>query len=183
MTSADTIAIEPLAAADFEAAARWLATPALNRWLTADWRGHPASTATIAIATRNRRNRFFLVRCNAEPCGLVALGDLDEADKTAMVWYLLGESALSGKGVTTEAVRELVDLAFGKLGLRSLYAWAMAQNEASQRVLRKNGFREAGRLRHSANLDGEQTDRIYFDLIASEWSGRGQQTLTGHSVA
>lgn len=170
MTVVDTVAIEPLAPAHFEMAARWLAMPALNRWLTADWRERPATATTLAIATRNRRNRFFLVRHHNEPCGLVALSDFDEAEKTAMVWYLLGESRLGGKGVTTEAVRALVALAFGQLGLRSLHAWAMAQNEASQRVLAKAGFREAGRLRDSACLDGQQTDRLYFDLVASEWS-------------
>lgn len=169
MTTLDAVAIEPLTAADFESVARWLATPALNRWLIAEWREREANPTLLAIATRNRRNRFFLVRYQGEACGLVALSDLDAAEKTAMIWYLLGDPRLAGKGITSIAVRELVTLAFRELGLRSLHAWAMQQNEASLRLLRKTGFREAGRLRQSACLDGAPTDRIYFDLIATEW--------------
>jgi RimJ/RimL family protein N-acetyltransferase len=39
-------------------------------------------------------------------------------------------------------------------------------------VLAKAGFREAGRLRQSASLEGRQTDRIYFDLIADDFTPR-----------
>lgn len=169
MIAADpAVAIEPLAPADFERVAGWLATPALNRWLTSEWREREASATVVAIATRNRRNRLFLVRCGGEPCGLVALSDIDASDKTAMVWYLLGHARFAGRGVTTQAVQALVALAFGELGLRSLHAWAMTPNAASLRVLRKAGFREAGRLRHTACLDGEQTDRLYFDLLPTD---------------
>jgi [ribosomal protein S5]-alanine N-acetyltransferase len=167
---AHTVTIEPLRATNFETVARWLATPALNRWLTADWREREANATTLAIATRNRHNRLFLVRYYGQSCGLVALSDLDLTDRTAMLWYLLGDAQLAGKGITTEAIRALLNVAFRDLELSSVYAWAMAQNEPSLRVLRKIGFREAGRLRHSATLDGQQTDRIYFDLLASEWA-------------
>lgn len=177
MTAVDSIAIEPLTAPSFEVVAAWLATPALNRWLTADWREREATSTVLAIATRQRRNRFFLVRHHAEPCGLVALSDLDPIDKTAMVWYLLGDRRFEGRGITTAAVNQLVSLSFNELGLRSLYAWAMEPNEASIRVLKKTGFREAGRLRQSACLDQTQTDRIYFDLVATEWA-----PLSNHAV-
>lgn len=169
MKTLPAIGIAPLAAAEFETAARWLATPAINRWLTSEWRDRDVNATALAIAARNRRNRFFLVRCGGEPCGLVALSDFDAADKTANLWYLLGEPRFAGTGVTSAAVRDLVTLAFRDFGLHALHAWAMQQNAASLRVLRKTGFREAGRLRHSACLDGHPTDRILFDLLASEW--------------
>jgi RimJ/RimL family protein N-acetyltransferase len=166
------ITIEPLGADDFGIVARWLATPSINRWLTADWREKPANPTIVAIAVRNRRNRFFLVRFSGEPCGVVALSDVDATDKTGMVWYLLGESRLSGQGITSHAVADLIRISFRELGLRALYAWAMEENAASRRVLAKAGFREAGRLRQSASLEGRQTDRIYFDLIADDFTPR-----------
>ena len=42
-----------------------------------------------------------------------------------MVWYGLGEQALGGQGITSEAVRQLTHYAFSKRGLQSLYAWTM----------------------------------------------------------
>jgi RimJ/RimL family protein N-acetyltransferase len=85
-----------------------------------------------------------------------------------MIWYVLGDKNLSGRGITSDAVRQLVRLAFDQMGLVSLYAWAMEDNAGSKRVLQKAGLREAGRIRHAASSGGHQVDRIYFDLIASE---------------
>lgn len=122
----------------------------------------------VAITVRNRRNRLFLVRFAGEPAALVALADLEVADRTAMVWYFLGDETLAGRGVVSGAVRQLAALAFEELGLASLYAWAMEDNVASQRVLLSAGFRDAGRLRKSACSAGEQVDRIYYDLVPGE---------------
>jgi len=163
--------LAPLAAEQYEMVARWLSKPALNRWLSGDWRDKETSATTIAIAVRNRKNRFFLISHETRPCGLVAFSDIDLSDKTAMVWYLLGEEQFGGKGIVSAAVNQLVQLGFAELSLASMYAWAIESNAASIRVLEKAGFRAAGRLRQSANLAGQQVDRLYFDIIRSDRLG------------
>ncbi len=162
------VTIQDLAPEHFELVARWLSKPEINRWLAAEWRNRAVSSTLIAIAARNRRNRLFLVRYNAQPCGLVALADITAADKTAMMWYVLGEGELSGRGITSEAVIQLTRFCFAEVGLSSVYAWTVEDNMASRRVLQKAGLREAGRIRCAASSAGRQVDRIYFDLIASE---------------
>jgi RimJ/RimL family protein N-acetyltransferase len=160
--------IEELIPDHFELVAQWLSKTENNRWLTSEWRERKVNATLIAIAARNRKNRFFLVRYDSQPCGLIALADIDTADKTAMIWYVLGDKNLSGRGITSDAVRQLVRLAFDQMGLVSMYAWAMEDNAGSKRVLQKAGLREAGRIRYAASSGGLQVDRIYFDLIASE---------------
>ena len=157
--------IEPLEAGDFEQVARWLSRPEINKWLSGEWRDHEATPSILAITVRNRRNKLYLVRYDSAACGLVALAEIDPADKLAMVWYLLGEERLKGKGIISEAVRQLSRLAFSELSLASLYAWIMEDNAASRRVLEKSGFGECGRFRNAACSNGKQVDRIYFDLI------------------
>ena len=164
----EMIALEDLAPDHFERVALWLSKSTINRWLSPEWRYKEASASVIAITLRNRRNRLFLVRHEGEPCGLVALADIENADRTAMVWYLLGDDRLSGRGIISAAVRQLASLAFSEIGLASLYAWTMEDNVASQQVLRNAGFREVGRLRQSACSADRQVDRIYFDLIPGE---------------
>src|SRR5688572_9291568 len=93
----------PLASDSFELVAKWLSTPAINRWLSGDWRDKETTATIVAIAARNRKNRFFLFSHDGAPCGLVALSDLELPDKTAMAWYLMGEQQLSGQGITSEA--------------------------------------------------------------------------------
>ena len=162
------ITIQALNPEHFGLVARWLSKPEINRWLTAEWRDRAVNASLIAIAARSRRNKLFLVRCSDEPCGLVALANINAADKTAMVWYVLGEQELSGRGITSEAVTQLTRFCFGEMGLASVYAWIMEENMASRSVLEKAGLREAGRIRCAASSGGRQVDRIYFDLIASE---------------
>src|SRR6476661_7905045 len=96
--------LSELTADHFETAARWLSKPAINRWLTPEWRSKETTASMMAIAARNRRNRLFLVSHQGRPCGLAALGKIDSTDRTAMLWYGLGEEELSGRGITSSAV-------------------------------------------------------------------------------
>jgi RimJ/RimL family protein N-acetyltransferase len=162
------VTIEPLTSPDFDSVAGWLANADVNKWLTGDWRNREVNAGLVAFAVRNRRNRLFIVRHEAEAAGLVALSDIEAADGTAMVWYALGKRELTGKGITTEAVRQLVRLAFSEMALSSVYAWVMDGNVPSRRVLERAGFREAGRIRRASSCDGRQVDRLYFDLISSD---------------
>src|SRR6185436_3339065 len=114
--------IEELKPEFFGLVASWLANPEINQWLSGEWRDKPATPSIVAIAVRNRRNRLYLVRQDGIPCGVVALGEIDAADRIAMVWYFLGLDNLRGRGVVSQAVRLLSQLAFTDLHLVALYA-------------------------------------------------------------
>ena len=159
------ITIELLQPDHFEEVAGWLRQPEINKWLSSEWRNHEATASILAITVRNRRNKLYLVRHESVACGLVAFGEIDPADRLAMIWYLLGDQQLKGRGIISEAVRQLARLAFSELSLASLHAWIMEDNVASRRVLEKSGFHECGRFRKAACSDGRQVDRIYFDLV------------------
>jgi RimJ/RimL family protein N-acetyltransferase len=162
------IGIEPLTPEHFATVAGWLSNPEVNRWLSGEWRDRAIDPTLIGVAVRNKRNRFFLVRSGDVPCGLVALADWDAADKIAMIWYALGDPASGGRGVITQAIRQLVRTAFDTLGIEALHAWIMEDNGRSRRVLEKNGFRETGRLRLATVHNGCRLDRIYFDLTRQD---------------
>ena len=162
------VTIGELEPANFGLVAQWLSRPEINQWLSGEWRDCGATPSLVAMAVRNRRNRLYLVRYDTLPCGLVALGEIDSVDKMAMVWYLLGNDQLAGRGVTSQAVRILSDTAFKELQLAVLYAWIMENNVPSRRVLERSGFQECGRIRNAANSLGQQVDRIYFDLTSGQ---------------
>ncbi len=157
--------IEPLTPDHFATVAQWLSAPEVNQWLTSEWRGRTIDPTVIAVAVRNKRNRLFLVRSDGAACGLVALADVDPIDKVAMIWYALGDPATGGRGVITQAVQLLVKVAFDELGIEALHAWIIEDNDRSKRVLEKNAFRQAGRLRQASVHNERRLDRIYFDLI------------------
>lgn len=163
-----SVTIEPLTAPGVPTVAEWLSAPAINCWLTTEWRGRTIDPVIISMTMRNKKNRLYLSRHAGIPCGIVALADIDLTDKVAMVWYVLGAPEMRGRGVTTVALRQLVTTAFDELGFESLYAWIIDDNVPSRRVLEKAGFREAGRLRGAVCRDDEQRDRQYFDLVKQD---------------
>jgi RimJ/RimL family protein N-acetyltransferase len=160
--------IETLGPEGFPLVARWLSNPELNGWLTSEWRGRSVDPAVVALACRNRRNHLYLVRLDGAPVGLVALADIDPADRCAMIWYALGERGQGGRGIISDAVNAVCRLAFAELGLACVYAWIMRPNEGSRRVLVHNGFREIGAMRAATTCQGASVDRIYFDLTPED---------------
>jgi RimJ/RimL family protein N-acetyltransferase len=160
--------IEELAPSDFDLVAGWLSNPEINQWLTSEWRGKAITSTVVSFMMRSKKNRVFLARWNGEPAGLTALADIDSADATAMVWYFLGVPALSRRGIISAALGQMAAKSFQDLKLKSLYAWVMDDNLGSIGVLRKAGFREAGRIRQATCSHGRQVDRIYFDLVPNE---------------
>lgn len=83
-------------------------------------------------------------------------------------WCL--DPAVGGRGYATEAVRELIRIAFEELGLRRLVANAFAANEPSCRLMERVGMRrEVYAVRESLHRSGEWMDGISYALLAEEW--------------
>jgi RimJ/RimL family protein N-acetyltransferase len=115
--------------------------------------------------------RLFTSNENHHPIGIVALSNIASEFGSATLWYVLGDKSQAGKGYTSRAVGAMLRHAFGELGLESVNAWAVTANEASRRVLEKNGFRPIGRQRCCHKIDGELRDRVLYDILAKEHHG------------
>jgi acyl carrier protein len=116
--------------------------------------------------------RFFTLDGERTPIGIVALGDVSPAFRTANLWYVLGARRHGGRGLTTRAVGRLLSEAFRTQGLASVQAWAVETNHASIAVLERNGFRLVGRRRRCHVMDGHPHDRLLYDLLAEEHEDR-----------
>ncbi len=72
----------------------------------------------------------------------------------------------NGRGLASRAVAEVLELAFGELGLHRVEAGTLPDNLASQRVLEKNGFTRIGISREHLLVDGEWRDHVLFERLA-----------------
>ena len=63
----------------------------------------------------------------------------DISRKNIEIGYFVGES-FWGKGVATEAVKQLVDFIHTRMDAIRIYAHVFARNKSSMKVLQKNGF-------------------------------------------
>jgi RimJ/RimL family protein N-acetyltransferase len=82
------------------------------------------------------------------------------------------DPAVEGNGYATEAVRELIRIAFEELGLRRLVAHCFADNEPSWRLMERVGMRrEVHTVKESLHRSRGWLDGMSYGLLAEEWSG------------
>ncbi len=79
-----------------------------------------------------------------------------------------------GHGYATEAVAGLLEFGFGELDLHRVWAYCLAENQPSWRLLQRLGFRLEGTVRENEFMRGRWWDSQLYGLLASEW--QPQQT-------
>jgi RimJ/RimL family protein N-acetyltransferase len=122
----------------------------------------------IASVNRQAGEATFAVALKGEAIGkseLIGVCGVELREDAAEIGYWIGVPHWNG-GYATEAVRALIDHAFGELGHEALQARARVTNPASRRVLEKCGFQWTGvglyrirAIKSSAPLDRFRLDR------------------------
>ena len=87
--------------------------------------------------------------------------------QTAELGYYVAEEYW-GKGIMTEAVKQICKYTFDKSDIIRIYAEPFAYNIASCRVLEKAGFQYEGTLRSNAVKNGKDIDMKMYSLLKTE---------------
>ena len=99
--------------------------------------------------------------------------------QTAELGYYIAEEYW-GKGIMTEAVKQICAYVFGSSDIIRIYAEPFAHNNASCRVLEKAGFQYEGTLRSNAVKNGKVIDMKMYSLLKREInSGLSDNYLIG----
>ena len=161
--------LQNLEDSDYPLVAAWLSEPQNSRWLRFGPGIRTLEPLTLKLMVRLGRHmmRLFSAEDGGPPVGVVALSDIDPEFHTAMLWYVLGDTAHRGKGLTSRAVSRLLTEGFNA-GLGAVNAWVVDGNIPSIIVLQRNGFRLIGRQRMCHYIDDRPRGRLLFDLLASE---------------
>jgi [ribosomal protein S5]-alanine N-acetyltransferase len=148
-----------------------------QRHATSEW---PSRWLQLRSAGRRGTALPFAVTLDGELVGHVMVGNIvREPLLSAYVGYWV-DARVSGGGVITAAVAQVVDHCFGPVGLHRLEATVRPENTPSLRVLAKLGFREEGLFRRYLDVDGGWRDHYCFALTAEEIGPGG---LAGRLVA
>jgi ribosomal-protein-alanine N-acetyltransferase len=97
-------------------------------------------------------------------CGLVVLRGAEEGE----IWYLVNPE-FWGRGIATEAVKQLLDFGFAELALHRIWASCLPENPASARVLQKIGMRREGFLINNLKIHGVWKSSFLYAMLAEEW--------------
>ena len=87
--------------------------------------------------------------------------------QTAELGYYIAEEYW-GRGIMTEAVKQICKYVFNKSNIIRIYAEPFAYNTASCRVLEKAGFQYEGTLRSNAVKNGKVIDMKMYSLLKTD---------------
>jgi [ribosomal protein S5]-alanine N-acetyltransferase len=110
----------------------------------------------------------FLIVSGSEPIGVTGLSEVARRDRRATIGSWLGQR-FWGSGANFEAKAMVCFLAFERLGMERLTAWANTRNGRSQRALERIGFRREGVLRAWHRHGDRVHDVVVFGLLRAGW--------------
>ncbi len=121
--------------------------------------------------SRNERCILFTLyeRATMTPIGHTGLLNVDRDHRNGEFDLFIGDPTSRGKGYGSEATRLVLEYAFRRIGLESVYLKVLEFNTAGIRAYEKAGFHEAGRLRHHWFVDGRFWDMVHMDCLAQEF--------------
>ena len=119
-----------------------------------------------AMLTSDKETTFpFAIAYGDKAIGSIGIFRKDNVHRrTAELGYYIGEPYW-GKGVTTEAIKQICDYIFTNTDIIRIFAEPYAHNDASCRVLEKAGFQFEGTLRQNAVKNGQLLDMKMYALI------------------
>ncbi len=178
----DRLSLRPGTADDVEATWGFRRLPEVTEWLTA---AGDLEEYRARFLDPGRLASLLVVELGDHPGEVV--GDLmfrvedgwaqaEVADQARGVQAELGwafDPEQHGRGLATEAVRELLRIAFAELGLRRVVAHCFADNTASWRLMERVGMRrELHAVAESLHRSGAWLDGYGYALLADEWRAR-----------
>ncbi|WP_405638045.1 GNAT family N-acetyltransferase [Streptomyces sp. NBC_01178] len=163
------VAFTPLEPDDAELIHHWRADPVAAQEIGV-WPGalQQFRERVEAYVEDRDRDDFLILLADGTPAGHIALVEEDFVDGTAEAYLLLAPEH-RGRGIGSDALAALTDLAFGELPLHRIEAVTHTGNAAALATLRGAGFVHEGVRRSSCLHRGHRHDNAILGLLRTEW--------------
>lgn len=170
----ERLTLRPFRADDAEAAFKnWMSDPEVTKFLT--WTPHESVEETrkrcSAVETLSAQENYYhwAIVFEGELIGDIEIGLVDRSE-TGNVGYCMAKKYW-GKGLMTEAFREVIRFAFEEVGLHRIEGMHAAVNIGSSRVMEKCGLRCEGVKRDGFRLfsTNEWTDIVVRGILREDY--------------
>jgi RimJ/RimL family protein N-acetyltransferase len=174
----ERVRLRPLRLEDAVLETRWSADPDVVHWLHRSEDGPGQRTRAEveqkirAVLADPTEARFIIETHEGVPIGDVGLLGIHPHGR-AELSVRLGEKAYWSRGYGTDAIRCLLGLAFGGLGLRRVTLITDADNARGIRCYEKCGFQHEGVLRGHRLRYGEPLDMVAMAVSREAFARRG----------
>ena len=133
--------------------------PGYASWVEGDEKEESHESVRFAVCLRE----------TDELIGSVGICGIDQIHGYAESGSEIFRDEYRGGGYGSEAKHLLFDYAFNTLGLHSLQSFVIFPNPRSAAALRKQGYRDAGRMHWVFPSFGKFENIACFDLLAADW--------------
>ena len=171
MTSPVAVRLRPLRAADSSLLHGWINDRALvelsSPYRPVAWSEHERWFEEV------RRRPDVRIYAIVESAALGTIGycqlkDIDPAAGTAQLQIRIGLASHHGRGAGRQAVRALLDVAFGELGLSEVRLHVFESNLRAIRCYRACGFtQQAAAAREAVTVGGRRESVIWMSITAA----------------
>jgi len=116
----------------------------------------------ITLVHSDDKNTRFAIEYDNDFAGMIGLfPQSDVYEFNAELGYWIGEKYW-GKGIGTRAVELLCNYCFSETEIQRIFAGVFDYNQASMRVLEKNGFMKEGISKRAVFKDGKFHDEVRY---------------------
>lgn len=173
-----SVTLRPLCEADVDSIMTWVNQPEIVGNLAA-FSGAPLTRDDeLAWIQRTLRStdRVFSVFASSDGryLGQIGIHQIHARSRVGRLGAVIASRSEMGRGYGTAAVRAVIDLGFGELGLHKLWLMVFAHNARGRRLYSRIGFREEGVLREEYFHDGQWHDMVRMGLLARDLTGTPQ---------
>lgn len=124
--------------------------------------GEDNGKAFIEFANSKNPPSIFAILFDGKPAGSIGLHpQADILRKNSEIGYWLAEKHW-GKGITVEAIKQIVEYGFKHLDVERIFARIFGNNPASQKAIIKAGFIQEGRFEKTIYKNGEFLDELIY---------------------
>lgn len=119
-----------------------------------------------AVAGGAPQKAVFAIQDGDGHCvGLAQLTNIDPVHRHGELGIFIGPKDLRGKGIGTNAVKELLDFGFSDLNLRRIHLRVTSDNLAAIKLYQTAGFEQEGCLKAHYFQDGHYLDVLLFAIM------------------
>ena len=182
----DKIYLSPRNIEDAELYVKWM-----NDFDVTDFTGRTSQIMDIegekeylSSASKKTNNFSFAIvkQENDRLIGSAGLEKIDYINRVATLGIMIGEQENREKGYGTETINLLLDYGFNYLNLNNINLYVMEFNPRAIACYKKCGFKEMGRRRKTAFINGKYYDKLYMDILKEEFDERGKTYIKNKNI-
>lgn len=149
----------------------WLADPEINRYLESRFTAHDRASTEAYVASMLESERSLMLGIRSAKLdrhvGNIKLGPIDSHHSLGEIGIMIGDREAWGRGIASQAIAMLSEIAKEQLGLRRLTAGCYESNIGSRRAFERAGFVVEGVRPAHFLLDGKPEGLVLMGRLLS----------------